>query len=65
MKIIKTDDNSIIAEQYNITRVKYVNTVISKIILGTKQIWPLIKSCFGSGTWIQTNNWSDTENWKN
>lgn len=45
--------------------VKYVNTAITRIAYGTKIIWSLIKSCFGSGFWINTSNWSNIELWKN
>lgn len=38
---------------------------ITAIYKGANQIWSLIKSCFGSGFWINKQTWSNTENWKN
>lgn len=29
-----------------------------------KKVFSLISSCFGSGTWMSSEKWSDTEFWK-
>lgn len=50
---------------YNIVNVKYVNLAITKIMYGVRQIWSIIKSCFGSGTWIPTSLWIRDDLWKN
>lgn len=39
--------------------------VITAVYRGKEQIWNLIKSCFGSGTWVDSSSWIDTEIWKN
>ena len=49
----------------DITKVKFVNFAIIKIMYGVRQIWSLIKSCFGSGTWIPTSLWVKDDLWKN
>lgn len=52
-------------ESYTISAVKYVGLTITRIYYGTKLIWSYIKSCFGSGKWIDSAPWSDIETWKN
>lgn len=50
--------------QVLIDSIHYVNLGITKVIKGTKIIWELISSCFGSGFWKEDANWSETETWK-
>jgi hypothetical protein len=28
-------------------------------------IWTIVRSCFGSGKWVNINRWSNTERWNN
>ena len=47
-----------------ITSVRFLSLAITKIKKGTKLIWSLITSCFGSGIWSDINNWVDSDYWK-
>lgn len=38
---------------------------ISAMYYGYEKVWSLIRSCFGSGTWVKESSWSNSENWKN
>lgn len=39
--------------------------VVSAIHLGAQLVWQAIRSCFGSGYWINTSPWKPDEGWKN
>lgn len=39
--------------------------VISKIVYKGKIVWELIRSCFGSGYWINNRSWINSDAWKN
>lgn len=39
--------------------------VISSICQGTKLVWQAIRSCFGSGFWVNIKPWLSNEGWKN
>jgi len=55
-----------IVEEKEIKYVRYAAKLsITKIYQGAKLLWSLITSCFGSGVWVQTSKWSDSEMWKN
>ena len=41
------------------------NKIVSAMYLGTKLLWNAIRSCFGSGKWINDKSWSNIEGWKN
>lgn len=38
--------------------------VVSAIYLGTSLVWQAVRSCFGSGWWINTSPWRADEGWK-
>lgn len=59
MKIKKGNDYQ------EIIAIKYIKIPIIKLLLGTKVIWSLIKSCFGSGTWTNSGDWVNSDTWKN
>lgn len=48
-----------------ITQVIAKGKVISAIYKGTKLVWQAIRSCFGSGGWINDKPWLNDEGWKN
>lgn len=54
--------NTINTEATNVTA---FGKVISKIVYGGKVVWELIKSCFGSGYWINNRSWINSDGWKN
>lgn len=39
--------------------------IISKIYQGGKLVWEAIRSCFGSGFWINDRPWINNNAWKN
>jgi hypothetical protein len=41
------------------------NKVIQSIYKGSILIWQAIRSCFGSGFWINEKPWVNDEPWKN
>lgn len=48
---------------------KKTKRAIGKVYLGTQLVWitiaNAIRSCFGSGTWLQDRNWINDDNWTN
>ena len=49
----------------NLNYVTLGDKIISVIYLGGKLVWSAIRSCFGSGRWLNDRPWSNTEGWKN
>lgn len=47
-----------------IAAVYFGSKVIQAIYSGAVLVWQAISSCFGSGKWMNTNAWSNTEGWK-
>lgn len=43
----------------------YGRKAISAVRYGTKLVWQAIRSCFGSGGWINDKPWLNDEGWKN
>lgn len=39
--------------------------IIAEVYQGTKLVWQAVRSCFGSGRWINSKPWIDNEGWKN
>ena len=39
--------------------------IITAVYQGTKLVWQAVRSCFGSGRWIDLKLWIDNEGWKN
>ena len=38
---------------------------ISAVYKGSKLVWQSIRSCFGSGFWVNAKPWLNNEGWKN
>lgn len=45
--------------------VYYENKDISAAFKGAKMVWQSVRSCFGSGLWINDKPWINDEGWKN
>ena len=45
--------------------VAYGTKVIQAVYRGLKLVWQSVRSCFGSGAWINEKPWSNDEGWKN
>lgn len=51
--------------QQDVSAVRFGTKVVSAIYIGTQLVWQAIRSCFGSGYWINTSPWKPDEGWKN
>lgn len=49
----------------NVEGVFFGKKLINKIYHGALVVWEAIKSCFGSGYWINKAPWINSESWKN
>lgn len=49
----------------NIESLHYGKLIVQEIRRGSLLIWEAVKSCFGSGFWINTKGWINKESWKN
>lgn len=43
----------------------YGGRSISAVYKGVILIWEAVRSCFGSGNWINEKSWINNEAWKN
>jgi hypothetical protein len=41
------------------------NKSVQAVYKGAHLVWQAIRSCFGSGAWINEKPWIDEEAWKN
>ena len=55
----------IIFDNKEITKINIGQRALSAIYKGSRLIWMAIRSCFGSGLWVQQKPWLDNEKWKN
>lgn len=39
--------------------------VISAVYKGAKHVWQAVRSCFGSGHWVNAKAWVNQEAWRN
>lgn len=44
---------------------RFSNKTISTIRYGVKLVWQAVRSCFGSGWWVNEKPWVNDEGWKN
>lgn len=42
----------------------YTGKALSYVYYQAKLVWQSVRSCFGSGTWINQRPWENKENWK-
>ncbi len=38
---------------------------VTEIYKGARLVWQAIRSCFGSGFWLNDRPWLNTDGWKN
>lgn len=43
----------------------YGTRAVEAVYYGARLVWEAVSSCFGSGLWINSRPWSDTDAWKN
>ncbi len=39
--------------------------VIAAVYHGLNLVWRAVRSCFGTGTWLNAKPWINSDNWKN
>lgn len=49
----------------DVSAVRVGSKVVAAIYIGATLVWQAIRSCFGSGYWINTSPWKNDEGWKN
>jgi hypothetical protein len=49
----------------DIDTIRVGSKVVAAVYIGAINVWQAIKSCFGSGYWINTSPWKNDEGWKN
>lgn len=47
-----------------ISLIYYGEKAISAIMWGSRIVWQAIRSCFGSGFWVNEKGWINDEGWK-
>lgn len=47
-----------------ITSIYLGKSAISAVYKGAVLIWQAVRSCFGSGAWMEEKPWMDEEAWK-
>lgn len=50
--------------QNEIGAIRYGKMVISAVRKGAMLVWQSVRSCFGSGVWINDKPWLNDESWK-
>lgn len=48
-----------------VTAVNAYGRAITAIYAGTRLVWQAIRSCFGSGWWVNEKPWLNEEGWRN
>lgn len=62
--IVKSKEVSQIYVTTSEQKPKKIIQIWAYVNSGIRKIFSLITSCFGSGTWMSTEKWVDTELWK-
>lgn len=52
-------------DKHDVNAVRFGGKTVSAIYIGTLLVWQAIRSCFGSGYWINSSPWKHDEGWKN
>ena len=52
-------------ENKEITVISKGSKLVDYIYKGSLLIWQAIKSCFGSGFWVNEKGWYNEEGWRN
>jgi len=47
------------------TGIYWKNRAHTAVYKGASLVWMAVRSCFGSGVWINTKPWLNNEKWKN
>lgn len=42
-----------------------IERVVTSVHYGAKLVWQSVRSCFGSGKWVNAKPWLNNETWKN
>lgn len=55
----------IFKEEKEIVAVFKGKRAIAAIYRGSRLVWQAIRSCFGTGYWVNKKSWINDEGWKN
>lgn len=55
----------IVAKGKQVSVILAKGKVIAAVYKGARLVWQSVRSCFGSGRWINEKPWLDAECWKN
>lgn len=50
---------------HDIAIIQAKGKIIAAVYRGARLVWQAVRSCFGSGHWIDSKPWIDSEAWKN
>lgn len=48
-----------------IEQIRYGSKAITAVYKGAVLVWQAVRSCFGSGFWVNKKPWINDEGWKN
>lgn len=48
----------------DVSQIRVGNKIVTAVYIGAKLVWQSIRSCFGSGFWINSSPWKNDEGWK-
>lgn len=48
-----------------ITAISVGNRALQAVYHGARLVWQKVKSCFGSGVWLNNKPWFNGDKWKN
>ena len=51
--------------QHNIIAKSFGGQAIAAVYHGLQLVWMAVRSCFGSGAWVNDKPWVNDEGWKN
>lgn len=54
----------ILKDDRGFSAINYVDRSIARILYMGRVVWQAIRSCFGSGAWIESYAWLDDDAWK-
>ena len=49
----------------DVSQIRVGNKIVTAVYIEAKLVWQSIRSCFGSGLWINSSPWKNDEGWKN
>lgn len=50
---------------HEITAINVGRTALVRVYSGARLVWQRIRSCFGTGVWLNDRPWLNDDKWKN